>query len=124
MDSFYLILIAVLLCGVLVLLAFLKPEWAKKYAGYVVLGVAALGGLVALFTQRKTPAPPDPEIKEKEDKLKQDLAEVHEEAEEQIREAEQKHEEVKVEVAEIQQIDDKEERLRRLSDLFNRTRRR
>lgn len=125
METFYLILIGVLAVGVLLLLVWLKPDLAKKYWAYIAAGVTAVGGLVFLLAQRKRPAPgPDPEMQHKEDQLKEDLAKVHEEAEQKIEAARLDEVEVQREVAEIQKIPEEQERLNRLADLFNRTRRR
>jgi len=125
METFYLILIGLLAVGVLLLLLWLKPDLAKKYWAYIAAGVVAVGGLVFALTQRKRPAPtPDPEMAEKEDQLRADLAKVHEEAEQQITQARQEESEVQAEVTEIQGISDEQERLKRLADLFNKTRRR
>lgn len=123
MEQFYIILICVLVAAGLLLLLVLKPDLAKKYWGYIAAGVAVVAGLVFALAQRKRPAAPDPEMQEKEQVLQEDLKEVHEEAETVIREAQTREAEVHAEVEEIKQIDDKEERLKRLSDLFNRTRR-
>lgn len=124
MEQFYLILIAALTVGGLLLLFVLKPDLAKKYWAYIAGAVAAIGGAVFLFSQRKGPAQPDPVMEEKEQKLQEDLKKVHEEAEAEIQQARAKEQEVHNEVEEIKQIDNEEERLRRLADLFNRTRRR
>tara|TARA_R100000656_G_scaffold104176_1_gene76060 strand:- start:93828 stop:94232 length:405 start_codon:yes stop_codon:yes gene_type:complete len=116
-----------ILLGVLALVlvfVFTKPELAKKYALWLIGGVVAVFGAVFLFRRRgSTHVDTDP-LKKQEEKLREDLAEIHEEAEKEIREAAEKEEEVKEELEEIQQIDEDEERLRRLSELFNRTRRR
>lgn len=123
MEQLYIILICVLVAAGLLLLVVLKPDLAKKYWGYIAAGVAVVAGLVFAVSQRKRPAAPDPEMQKKEQILQEDLKEVHEEAELVIREAQTREAEIHAEVEEIQQIDDKEERLKRLSDLFNRTRR-
>lgn len=123
MEQFYLILVCGLVAAGLLALFILKPNIAKKYWGYVVAAAAAIGGIVFVLAQRKSPAAPDPVMAEKEKKLQEDLKKVHEEAEAAIQEAREKEQEVHNEVEEIKQIDDEKERLRRLASLFNRTRR-
>lgn len=82
-----------------------------------------MAGFFFLVGRRKTTTPEDPELRKKEDKLREDLRIVHEEAEEKIREAAEKEEEVRKEVEDIKRIEDEEERLKLLASLFNRTRR-
>jgi len=125
MEQFYLILIGILAAGALLLLAWLKPDLAKKYWGYILAAAGAIGGVVFLIAQRKRPAPePDPEIAAKEVQLREDLTKVHAEAEATIAVARTEEHAVQQEVEEIKAIPEEAERLRRLSELFNRTRRR
>jgi len=108
---------------VLLLLHKFKPDLSKKVWGYVVAAIVTVSGVFFLFGRRKKEAPTDDKIRRKEEKLREDLQRVHEEAEEEIRQAAEKEEEVKKELEAIQEIDDEELRLSRLADLFNRTRR-
>ena len=123
MEQIYLIVISVLIVAGLLLLFVLKPDLLKKYWGYIALSVAAVGGVIFFLTQRKGQIRTDPEMEKKEKRLQEDLKRVHEEAEAQVQEARVQEIEVHQEVEEIKKIDDDEERLRRLADLFNRTRR-
>ena len=124
MDTVYLIVISLLAAGSLVLLVWLKPDLAKKYWGYLIAGVAALAGLIVLVSQRKQkPTTPDAVTQKKEEQLRVDLGKVHAEAEAEIAVARTAEVAVQQEVEEITDIQSEEERLKRLSDLFNRTRR-
>ncbi len=124
MEQLYLIVIASLVVVGLLLLFVFKPDLAKKCWAYILGGAALIGGIVFFLGQRKRPATPDPVMAEKEKKLQEDLRKVHEEAEAAIQAAREKEQEVHIEIEEIKQIEDDEERLQRLAALFNRTRRR
>lgn len=113
-----------LVFGVVVLALVLKPEWGRKYYIQLSAGLAALVGTVFFLGKiKKGSLRLDPEIQEKEAKLKKDLAKVHKEAEATISEAAKKEDAIKQEVETIRVISDDEERLKRLAELFNKTRR-
>lgn len=123
METIYILLLSVLVAVLLFLFIWLKPDLAKKYWAYILGGLSAVVALVILLAQKKQPPlSPDPEMKEKEDQLEEDLSEVHKRAEAEIAGAKESEEIVLTEVEDITKVADEEERLKRLSDLFNRTR--
>lgn len=123
METVYILLISVLFAVLLFLFIWLKPDLAKKYWAYILGGISAVAALIVLVTQKKhAPPSPDPELKEKEDQLKEDLSEVHNRAESEIEVAREAEATVQAEVEAITHVSDEKERLKRLSDLFNRTR--
>lgn len=123
MQTLTLIILFSVSAAVLFAIFYFKPDLPKKVWGYIAAGVIAMAGFFFLVGRRKTTTPEDPELRKKEDKLREDLRIVHEEAEEKIREAAEKEEEVRKEVEDIKRIEDEEERLKLLASLFNRTRR-
>lgn len=123
METLYLLLLSLLIAVLLFLFIWLKPDLAKKYWAYILGGLATIFAAVILLTQRKQPASsPDPEMKEKEDKLKADLVVAHEKAEAEIVLAVKEEDVIQEEVAAISRMTDEQERLKKLADLFNSTR--
>jgi membrane protein implicated in regulation of membrane protease activity len=126
MDTVYLVVIGALLVGVLVLLAMFKRDWLVKGWKYIAGAAVALVALFFAFGRRRSE--PDPgiqeEIKQKREELQKNLEEVRQEGQVEVDQAKAKEQEIVEELHEIEEIQDEEEKLNRLEELFNKTRRR
>jgi sugar phosphate permease len=126
MDTVYLVIIGTLLVGGIVLLAMFKRDWLIKGWKYIAGAAVSLVALFFLFGRRKSQ--PDPvvqeEIKQKREELQKSLDEVRQEGQAEVEQAKQKEQEIITELHEIEEISDEAEKLQRLEELFNKTRRR
>lgn len=126
MDTVYLVVICTLLVGVVVLLALFKREWLVKGWKYIAGAAAALVALFFLFGRRKSviDVAVHEEIKQKREELQAQLDEVKQAGHVEVEQAKKQEQEILQELSSIDKLADEEEKLRRLQDLFNKTRRR
>ena len=123
MSTLYLVVFFALLVAVLVLLLKFKRDLLTKYWKYIAGAGVGLFTIVFVAGKLKKSPKADPKGDKKEEKLDRELEEIKEDADKEVAEAVRKEEKVKEELNDIKEISDEEERLKKLSDLFNKTRR-
>jgi len=123
MSTLYLIVFFSLAVAVLLLMLKFRRDLLYRYWKYITGAGISLVAIVFVAGKLKKSPKTDPKGDKKKEELDQGLEAIEKEANKEIEEATAKEEEVKTELSAIKEISDEEERLRQLSDLFNKTRR-